>query len=664
MKRFFLNSVQGRIIAIFLFFMTVSLLGTFFVVRTMSQNIMSSEKANKLLTTASLLDFQLGDRDYETILIENGAENSSREEKIAILNHELSAFGDAMTDLYPDLGVGYYSLELNAILTYAPSDQYKDTVGRPIADDHPGRIVMQNNEAMVRTGTMVRGNIMNAMFPISRNGKVIGYAWANELTSGIETEYRRTSTSILIFMLIIYVFSIGMTVVLSRRSMRDIENIVKGVRTLRYDLSYTIPKAEGNLGDVVDSINAMAVDILKAEDDHKALIVAEASNLAQRDFLSRMSHEIRTPMNGVLGMTTLAQNADTEEQRLEYLGKIHTSASLLLGIINDILDVSKIEAKKMKIETHPFKFSDVIENIRDLMTPCVNEKNLKLIISVDDSVPEMVVGDSLRMSQTLFNIIGNAVKFTLEGSVSMQISAQELSDNKLKISFSICDTGIGMDSRQQQDVFKSFTQADSSTARKFGGSGLGLSISKALIELMGGEISVTSILGEGSKFKFYVIASNYEGDEQQEVDENFTDALNQSYENFNLLLVEDNETNQEIAKAVLESMGFTIDLANNGKEGIEAFNAKKYDLIFMDIRMPVMDGIEAVREIRKTERENAENESNPSEISRIPIIAMTANAMQSDKDATREAGMDGHISKPISIDEIRLTLYKTLIKPK
>ena len=659
MRRFFLHSVQGRIISILLLFMTVLLIGTLFVVNYMSQKIMSSEKANKLLMTASLLDYQLGDRDYDSILIENKAENASREEKIAVLNRELSAFGDSLTDLYPDLGVGFYSLELEAILTYAPSEQYGNTIGNPIGADHPGRIVMQNNEAMVRTGSMVRGNIMNAMHPISRNGVVIGYAWANELASTIETEYRTTSNGILIIMLVIYVFSIGIAVVLSMRSMRDLENIVRGVRALRSDLSRTIPKAGGDLGEVVDGINAMAADILRAEEEHKALMLAEASNLAQRDFLSRMSHEIRTPMNGVLGMTQLAQNAKTEEQRLEYLGKIHASASLLLGIINDILDVSKIEAGKMKIEAHRFEPSDVIDNIRDLMMPRVDEKNLQLLISVDESVPKTLVGDSLRISQVLFNIIGNAVKFTLEGSVTLSVSAQEMPDNKLRLDFGVRDTGIGMDEQQQQDVFKSFTQADGSTARKFGGSGLGLSISKALIELMGGEISVTSSPNEGSDFRFYVFAESFDGEGQQEADEDFTAILKQRYDHVRLLLVEDNDINQEIAKAVLEDIGFSVDVAGNGQEGVDAFSSKSYDLIFMDIRMPVMDGLEAAVEIRRIERENAEAGAVPG---RIPIIAMTANVMQADRDATKAAGMDGHVSKPINIEEICRILYKTLIK--
>ena len=657
MKRVFFHSIQGRIMTILIFFMTISLFGSFFFVRTLSQNIMNSEKANKLLLAASLLDFQLGDRSYEDILIENGMENASKEDKIDFLYTELSSFGDAMTELYPDLGVGYYSLELDAIITYAPSHLYKYTIGVPIGEDHPGRIVMQTNESMVRTGSMVRGNIMNAMHPIARNGQVIGYAWANELASGIETEYRTASTSILVFMFIIYLISVSVAIILSRTSMRDIQNIVNGVRLLRSDMSRTLPKAAGDLGEVVDSINMMAADVLKAEEDHKALMLAEAANLAQRDFLSRMSHEIRTPMNVVLGMTHLAQNAESEAQRLEYLGKIHTSAFLLLGIIDDILDISKIEAGKMIIEAHPFNFMYAIENIRDLMMPRVSEKNLELIISVAENIPEMVIGDSLRISQTLFNIIGNAVKFTITGSVELRVSAHEELNNKLRLRFAIRDTGIGMDAEQQKNVFKPFTQADNSTARKFGGSGLGLSISKSLIELMGGELSVTSVLGEGSEFAFDIIAERHNDAEFHAADNAYADAANQSYEGFKLLLAEDNEINQEIAKAVLEAKGFTVDIVNNGQEAIEAFNFKSYDLIFMDIRMPIMDGIESTREIRRIERENNGTKSAP-----IPIIAMTANAMEEDKNATYDVGMNGHLAKPIDLDALSKTLYKILIQ--
>ena len=656
MRRFFLHSIQGKIISILLLFMTLSLVGSWLIISYMSQSIMSSEKQDKLLLTASLLDFELADRDYDSILAEHGAQDAPREEKIAVLNRELSAVGDALTSMSPGLGVGYYSLDLDAILTYAPSEQYKASIGVPITQDHPGRIVMQTNQAMVRTGSMVRGNIMNAMFPLERNGRVIGYAWANELASSIETQYKAITSIMLMVMVVFYVFAIGMAIILSRRSMRDIRNIVQGVRVLRTDLSRPLPEASGDLGEVVASINAMAADILKAEDEHKSLLLAEAANVAQRDFLSRMSHEIRTPMNGVLGMTRLAQNTTDDAQRLEYLGKIHSSASLLLGIINDILDVSKIEAGKMDIEARPFSLNSVIDNIRDLLAPRVQEKDLQFLFSVAEDVPATVVGDELRISQTLFNILGNAVKFTQEGSIMLALTAQAVSEETLRLDFKVRDTGIGMDAEQQRNIFKSFTQADTSTARKFGGTGLGLSISKALVELMGGEITVTSEPGKGSEFAFSVMVGRCEaGAVLEAVGEDA--ARDQRYDGLKLLLVEDNEINQEIGKAVLEEMGFAVDLADNGQEGVAAFAGKAYDLIFMDIRMPVMDGIEAARAIRKLEQERAESGQGAA---RVPIVAMTANAMQADREATHDAGMDGHISKPIDITEIRQILYSIL----
>jgi len=642
---------------ILLLFMTLSLAISWFVIRYTSQSIMSAEKGEKLLVAASMLDIMLGDRTYDNILAANGADGATREEKIAVLSRALSSLGERLTDYYPDLGVGYYSLELDAILTYAPEAQYRHTIGTPIGPDHPGRLVMASNEAMVRTGTMVRGNIMNAMHPISRNGVVIGYAWANELSSTIETQYRNTTNSILLILVAIYIFTIGVSVVFARRSMRDVHNIVQGVRRLHTDLTYEIPKAGGDLGEVVESINAMAANILNAEEEHKAHLLAEASNLAQKDFLSRMSHELRTPMNGVLGMTKLAQNAKTEEQRIDYLRKIHSSASLLLRIINDILDISKIEAGKMSIEAHPFRIKDVVDSISDMILPQTQGKGLDFIIQQDTSVPEVIIGDGLRISQVLLNIVGNAVKFTSEGSITLSLSAKTISENHLCLNFMIRDTGIGMSKELQQTAFTPFTQADSSTARQYGGTGLGLSISKALVELMDGEIKVESRPGEGSVFSFHIIATPYA---EIVVSENNAPLLALPvvrYDGKLLLLVEDIAINQEIAQAVLGDMGFEIDITGNGQEGVEAFCAKMYDVIFMDIRMPIMDGIEATREIRRIEQK-WEDAGQP--LPRVPIIAMTANAMQEDRDATREAGMDGHISKPIDEAEIRLVLLKTL----
>jgi signal transduction histidine kinase/ActR/RegA family two-component response regulator len=658
-KRFFWYSVQGKIITILILFMTLALVAAWFTINYVSETIISGEKEQKLLSFAKLLDTSLGERDYDDILAENGASDASREEKIEILNRELGPLTDDIAATAPGMGVGYYSLELEAILTYGPSEEYADKVGESIAEDHPGRTVMATGEPAVKNGTMVRGNIMNAMYPIARNGEVIGYAWANELSTDIEEQFNDITRSILLAMCVFYVLSIAIAIVLSRRTMRDINNIVKGVRELRFDLTNPLPETDGELGEVVDSINAMAADVAKANEEHEALLMAEAANLAQRDFLARMSHEIRTPMNGVLGMTMLAKNAKTEEQRLEYLEKIHTSASLLLGIINDILDFSKIEAGKMEVENRSFHLRNTIENVRDLISPRIEEKGLELIVSVDESVPERAVGDGLRLSQVLLNLLGNSVKFTSEGSITLRVSTQSLPSGSVRLDCSVQDTGIGMSTQRQEDIFKPFAQADSSTARRFGGTGLGLSISKALVELMGGEITLTSIESKGSSFSFSIELSPSTDVDEDRVEEAIH---NHSYEGYSVLVVEDNEVNQEIADAVLTDMGLKLAFAGNGVEGVAAFLEKDYDLIFMDIRMPIMDGLEATRRIRELEKERSLLASGSEHPLHVPIIAMTANAMLEDREASREAGMDGHVSKPIDIAEIQAVLYDTLLR--
>ncbi|MDR1590260.1 MAG: response regulator [Oscillospiraceae bacterium] len=387
--------------------------------------------------------------------------------------------------------------------------------------------------------------------------------------------------------------------------------------------------------------------------------MAEAANQAQRDFLARMSHEIRTPMNGVIGMTLLAKTAPTETQRMEYIDKIHLSASLLLGIINDILDFSKIEAGKMEIEKAPFHIGKIVDNIRDLIRPKADEKGLSLDISVDESVPEMMNGDGLRLSQILLNLLGNAVKFTMRGAITLKLAAEPRADGGLLLHCSVRDTGIGMSGEQLENILKPFTQADSSTARRFGGTGLGLSISKALVELMGGELSVTSAPDEGSEFAFSLVMETCEGGGDSDASED-DEAAKRRYDGCTLLVVEDNDINQVIAETLLSEMGFSVHLAENGQRGVEAFLANSYDLVFMDIRMPVMDGLEAAREIRRIEAEWASSGAPDGRPARVPIIAMTANAMREDRELSREAGMDGHISKPIDIGEIQSVLRSVL----
>ena len=651
MIRYFLRSIQGRIIGILIIFMTIMLLMSIYTTRYMSQVVMTREKEGKLLGIAEYMDRKLGEGDYDDIIADANAESASKEEKVAVLNQALREMTDEVSSLYSGLGVGFYSLDLDSIITYGPSESFADTIGTPIAQTHPGRTVMAQNKPEVRQGTMVRGNIMNAMYPIVRAGRVIGYAWANELTTDIEKEYIDTTARLNMFIIAFFMLTILCAVLLSRRLVRDVDKIVSGSKAMRFDLSKRIENVGGELGDVAASINEMAEHIEKTSKEHEALLLAEAANKAQRDFLSRMSHEIRTPMNGVIGMARLAMQAKTHENSLEYVKKIQSSATLLLGIINDILDFSKIEAGKFELENHPFAIKEVAENIGELIMPRTEEKKLKLTIDIDESVPYMVNGDSQKLSQVLLNLLGNAVKFTSQGGVSLSISAEATGEKTVKLKCDVGDTGIGISQEQIGLLFKPFSQADSSTVRVYGGTGLGLSISNAFVKLMGGEINVTSTPGKGSVFSLYVLMETHAG-EKPAADKTERREDNR-YDELHVLIAEDNEINREVALAVLSELGMDIDFAENGQEAVDSYKENKYDLIFMDIRMPVMDGLEATRQIRAIE-------ASTSDAPHIPIIAMTANAMQEDRLAGREAGMDGHISKPLDMAEIENELYNVL----
>jgi signal transduction histidine kinase len=390
----------------------------------------------------------------------------------------------------------------------------------------------------------------------------------------------------------------------------------------------------------------------------KALELAEATNLAQKSFLARMSHELRTPMNGVLGMTHLAILADPPPRQLGYLKKIQSSASLLLGIINDILDFSRIEAGKMEVETRVFNLHAALQNIRELILPRTESKNVDLVFTLDETVPQFVEGDELRLSQVLLNLLGNAAKFTSQGGVVLTVGARNLPDGKIRLQCAVRDSGIGMTEKQLSLLFQPFSQADASTSRKFGGTGLGLTISKALVELMDGEIRAASEMGRGSEFSFFVTLGAVDEAAYLSGIREVREAPRQRYRGFNFLLVEDNIINQEISLELLTGLEAAVDLVENGEEAVRAFLDKDYDLIFMDVRMPVLDGLEATRRIRASGKHDA---------AVVPIVAMTANAMREDQEESRQAGMNGHLAKPIdvqSLHDVMFSLLKDKLKSK
>ena len=384
---------------------------------------------------------------------------------------------------------------------------------------------------------------------------------------------------------------------------------------------------------------------------NKRTAEAESANRAKGNFLANMSHEIRTPLNAIIGMTQICKKAGDLDRKNYALGKIEDASTHLLGLVNDVLDMSKIEANMLELSPVRYNFRDMLQKVFSVINFRLDEKSQQMIVNIDEKIPSHFTGDDQRLAQVIANLLSNAVKFTPQKGV-IKFNAVLLGETEevYELQIFVADNGIGISEEQKERLFSAFGQADSGISRKFGGTGLGLAISKRIIELMGGRIWIESELGKGAHFIFTIKAQKSD-DENIEQSEPVCEIIENEHKGRHLLLVEDIEINREIIIALLADSGIIIDSAVNGKEAIDMIKAEpeKYDIVFMDLQMPLMDGYEATRNIRVMETDR-----------HTPIIAMTANVFQDDIKACLEAGMDDHLGKPLDIKEVFKKLKKYL----